>query len=619
MNPNEEVLQELFELSPDAILLIDHAGRIVDCNEQAETLYGYQKTELIGMNFQNLIPERFHIQHRSYFEEYMAMPRYLQMGDRGNLWGINKAKKEIPLDITLQPLKGGEIVVATIRDITEKKKIEEQLIESNIRYKEAERIAHLGNWELDLKKNKLKWSDETYRIFEVSPKEFHGSYETFIELVHPEDREMVNQAYTNSVKNRTPFDIHHRIRMKDGRIKYINERCETFYADDGTPYRSIGTVHDITERKLTEERLQRQLSQLAALRTVDSAITGSIDLQVILNIVTEQATEQLNLDAADVLLLKPHSQVLEFAAGRGFRTDALKHTQLRLGEGYAGKAALEQHTFSILDLRNRKTDFLRSPLFHSEGFVSYLAVPLITKGFVRGVMEVFHRTPLDPDPDWLNYLETLAGQAAIALDNAQLFIDLQNVNTELFHAYDETIEGWSRALDLRDKETEGHTQRVTEMTVKLAQAMGINDSEIVHIRRGALLHDIGKMGVPDAILHKPGALNDEEWQIMRQHPQLAYNMLSPIAYLKPALDIPYCHHERWNGKGYPRGLKGEEIPLVARIFAVVDVWDALSSDRPYREAWPKEKVLEYIRAESGSHFDTKVVGIFIKAIGQDVG
>ena len=182
------------------------------------------------------------------------------------------------------------------------------------------------------------------------------------------------------------------------------------------------------------------------------------------------------------------------------------------------------------------------------------------------------------------------------------FIDLQNVNKELFQAYDKTIEGWSRALDLRDKETEGHTQRVTEMTVKLAKAMGINDSEIVHIRRGALLHDIGKMGVPDAILHKPGPLNDEEWKIMRQHPQLAYDMLSPIAYLKPALDIPYCHHERWNGKGYPRGLKGEEIPLAARIFAVVDVWDALASDRPYRAAWPKEKVLEYIRVRIGTAF-----------------
>ena len=389
--------------------------------------------------------------------------------------GHQQGEKRNPPGYHGSAFKAEKLLVATIRDITEKKKIEEQLMESNIRFKEAERIAHLGNWELDLKKNKLRWSDETYRIFEISPKEFHGSYEDFIDLVHIEYREMVNQAYANSLKNRIPFDILYRIRMKDGRIKHIHERCETFYADDGTPYRSIGTVHDITERKLTEERLKRQLGQLAALRTIDSAITGNIGLRVILNTVIEQATEQLNLDAADVLLLNPQSQMLEFAAGRGFRTDALKYTRLRLGEGYAGKAALEQHTFSVLDLRNRKTDFLRSPLFQSEGFISYLAVPLITKDYVRGVMEVFQRTPLDPNPDWLSYLETLAGQAAIALDNAQLFIDLQNVNTELFLAYDKTIEGWSRALDLRDKETEGHTQRVTEMTVKLAKAMGIND------------------------------------------------------------------------------------------------------------------------------------------------
>jgi putative nucleotidyltransferase with HDIG domain len=247
---------------------------------------------------------------------------------------------------------------------------------------------------------------------------------------------------------------------------------------------------------------------------------------------------------------------------------------------------------------------------NEEQFQAYFGAPLISKANIRGVLEIFHRTPLDPDPEWLDFLEALAGQAAIAIDNAELFAQLQNSNVQLIIAYDATIEGWSRALDLRDKETEGHSQRVTEMTLQLARAMGVSEEELVHVRRGALLHDIGKMGIPDHILLKPGKLTDDEWAIMRQHPTYAYEMLSPIVYLRPALEIPYCHHEKWDGTGYPRGLKGEQIPLAARLFAVVDVWDALRSDRPYRQRWPEADVLEHIRSQSGAHFDPAVVEVF---------
>jgi HD-GYP domain-containing protein (c-di-GMP phosphodiesterase class II) len=218
---------------------------------------------------------------------------------------------------------------------------------------------------------------------------------------------------------------------------------------------------------------------------------------------------------------------------------------------------------------------------------------------------------LNPDIEWINYLETLGGQAAIAIDNAQLFEGMQKSNLELIAAYDATIAGWSHAMDLRDKETEGHSQRVTELTLQLADIMGFSEQEKVHIRRGALLHDIGKLGVPDHILLKAGKLTEDEWASMRRHPTSAFEMLSPISYLRLALDIPYCHHEKWDGTGYPRGLKGEQIPLAARIFAVADVWDALTSDRPYRPAWTEEKTLEYIREQSGQHFDPNVVAVFL--------
>ena len=191
---------------------------------------------------------------------------------------------------------------------------------------------------------------------------------------------------------------------------------------------------------------------------------------------------------------------------------------------------------------------------------------------------------------------------------------LREANTQLLDAYEATIEGWSHAMDLRDRETEGHSQRVTQLTVRLAQALGISENDIMHIRRGALLHDMGKIGIPDSILHKPDKLTDEEWTIMRTHPQLAYEMLYPIEYLRPALEIPLTHHEKWDGTGYPRGLKGEEIPIVARLFAVVDVWDALTSDRPYRPAWSQEESLTYIREQSGKHFDPQVVELFFNVI-----
>lgn len=196
-------------------------------------------------------------------------------------------------------------------------------------------------------------------------------------------------------------------------------------------------------------------------------------------------------------------------------------------------------------------------------------------------------------------------------------VALQHALAELQEAYDKTIEGWVLALDLRDKETEGHTKRVTDLAVQLARELHCTEEEIVHIRRGALLHDMGKMGIPDEILQKPGALSDEEWKVMRKHPQYAQQMLSPIGYLSDALIIPYYHHERWDGSGYPQGLKGEEIPLFARLFSIVDVWDALSSDRPYRKRLPPEAVVQYLRGEAGRLFDPHIVEVFLTLVDSD--
>jgi HD-GYP domain-containing protein (c-di-GMP phosphodiesterase class II)/PAS domain-containing protein len=365
------------------------------------------------------------------------------------------------------------------------------------------------------------------------------------------------------------------------------------------------------ENALLVEQTQNRLQRLSALHDIDLVINSSLDLRVTMNILLDQVIEKLNVDAASVMLLNTKTQLLEFAAGRGFRTRKIEEYRLRLGEGISGQAAMERHLVQSLNLSELDENSAYPTLLSEEGFISYYSVPLIAKGQVKGVLDIFNRTLISPDQEWVNFLETLAGQAAIAIDNTTLLEDLHRSNIELTMAYDTTLEGWSHALDLRDKETEGHTQRVVNLTLKIARGLGMVESELIHLRRGALLHDIGKMGIPDEILFKPGPLSNEEWIIMRRHPLMAYELLHPIIHLRPSIDIPYCHHEKWDGGGYPRGLNGDLIPLGARIFSVVDVWDALTSDRPYRKAWPAQRALDFIKEQKGIQFDPKVVELFM--------
>ena len=400
-----------------------------------------------------------------------------------------------------------------------------------------------------------------------------------------------------------------------GVINFASSRKQAFRLDKmGLATAIADMAANAIWRATLFDETQRRFNHLLALRMIDRAITSSPELSLILDILLNQVLAQLNVNAANVLLYSDHTHTLDFAAQRGFRTEALQGTHLSLGEGHAGRAALEQRIIQIDNLAEFYGEFHRSSPLGQEGFRSYFAVPLIAKGQVKGVLEIFHRSTLYPDRDWMDLLDALATQTALAIDNARLFENLQSANSELIKAYDATIEGWSRALDLRDEETEGHSQRVTRMTMRLAREMGIRPEELVNIQRGALLHDIGKMGIPDRILLKPAPLNDEEWELMRKHPVFAYQFLSPIDYLRQALDIPYCHHEKWDGSGYPRGLKGEQIPLAARIFAVVDVWDALNSVRPYRKAWEKSRILDYIASQSGTHFDPRVVESFLRLL-----
>ena len=380
----------------------------------------------------------------------------------------------------------------------------------------------------------------------------------------------------------------------------------------------IVVAHEnITERKQIEIEIHRRLNELEVLYQSGLAFSQLIDSKTIAEKIIDLLDQKMDWHHTAIRLYHSESETLELLAfnmpnlntrvAHSAAEEQLKIMQ-RPDQGLSGWAIRHSRAVRCNDLKNDLRYFENFP-----GLQSGLYVPIKIAERVIGVISIesqYMDTFSESDE---RLIVTLAAQAAIAMDNAHLFNSLKRSNNDLTSAYDATIEGWSRALDLRDKETEGHSQRVTEMTLKLAQAFGLSNEELAQVRWGALLHDIGKMGVPDGILLKPGPLTDDEWITMKKHPTFAYEMLFPIRYLRGALDIPYCHHEKWDGSGYPRGLKGSLIPLSARIFAVVDVYDALSSDRPYRAAWPKEKVREHIRSLSATHFDPQVVDILLES------
>jgi PAS domain S-box-containing protein/putative nucleotidyltransferase with HDIG domain len=653
---SDALFRALFELSPDAIVLIDPHGPsgswpIVDCNVAACRMNGYTREEMIGqsidlLNFAAGTPdERNAYMQKLRVEGVHALEVRHRRKDGTQFFADSSA--------SLIAIAGRELVVGIDHDISERKRAEEEItrrlseLEAINKVSSALRTAHTLDemlpilldktlevihaaqgsiWLFDPEKNTLGaavargYDAQTGpsslspvsagkgivgRVFAGGQPYVTGDFRSFPGL-SKETRQLISPGIGGAV---IP------IRAEEDVIGVFMINIPSPRELTPEEVHLLTTLSEIAgnaiRRTSLSQQTDRRLRQLTALSQIDRAITSSLDLHLNLNTLLQEAIAQLEIHAADVLLFNPASQTLDFIAGSGFRTRNFEQTHQRLGEGYAGRAALERQIIHVPNLAERNDNPLAAKAVADEAFVSYFAVPLLAKGQIKGVLEIFHRAPLDRGAEWLDFLNTLAGQAAIAIDNSTLFENLQRANLELTLAYDDTIEGWSRALDLRDKETEGHTQRVTEMTVRLARTMDLGETELVKIRWGALLHDIGKMGIPDGILFKPGPLSDEEWVIMKRHPQFAFEMLSPIQYLRSAIDIPYHHHEKWDGTGYPLGLKGEQIPLAARVFAVVDVWDALRSDRPYRTAWPVEKVREHIRSLAGTHFDPRVVKAFL--------
>lgn len=385
-------------------------------------------------------------------------------------------------------------------------------------------------------------------------------------------------------------------------------------------------IQDVTRVSKTVQKLEQGVadhlhvrqSQLGALMGVGHAINSSLGLERVLEQVMDTLIALMRAERGFLMLREPSGE-LSVRMARGISQFNADEEILKVSNSIMKKVAASGE--SILT-----TNAQQDPRFENQVSVavyqlrSILCAPLKLKNDLIGVIYVDNRAHagIFRDGD-LALIDAFADQAAVAIHNARLFEDLKRsnfqleaANLELEIAYEATLNGWVRALDLRDKETEGHTQRVTVLTERLARVMGVEGVDLVHVTRGALLHDIGKMAIPDGILLKPGQLTDDERTLIQKHPVYAYEMLSPIEFLRPALDIPYCHHEKWDGSGYPRGLRGEDIPFSARIFPVIDVWDALTSDRPYRKGMPQNVVFQHIQADSGKHFDPRVVNAFME-------
>jgi len=610
---SEEEVRSLFGRIPVGLYRTSADGKILEANSTLYKMFGYQDLE----SFQAYTAEQLYAHqcdHANWMEGFknnatddkLVTEMQFKQKDGSIFWAEDATRAVYD--------ENGQVLYfeGSLTDISKRKMAEDALRKSEERFRNIFENATVGIYRTTPKGDILLANQTLIKML---------GYESLDELVSRNlqedgfEPEYPRGEYQKKIEAAgTIRGLEAVWRRKNGTVIYVRESAKTVKDQDGNILYYEGTVEDITERKTAENKVQEQLNQLTALRKIDATINSSTDLRLCLDTILNEVIRLLDVDAANILLLNSNIYRLEYAAGLGFHTREFEKRSIRLGEGPTGKAALDNKKIDLHNLnKNTSQEF---SYLKVENFTCYRCQPLIVKGKLKGVLETYNRQHEEHRPGWPDFLDTLAGQTAIAIDNAMLFEELQKSNFDLTIAYDQAIEGWSRALDLREKELGKHTQNVTEITLKLVMAMGYQDKDLLYIRYGALLHDIGKMSIPDYILQKPGKLTDEEWEIVHQHPVVAYELLRKISYLRPALDIPYAHHEKWDGSGYPRGLTGKDIPMPARIFAIADVYEALISDRPYRKKWPKQKALEYIKGQSGKHFDADVVNVFLREFGK---
>jgi PAS domain S-box-containing protein/putative nucleotidyltransferase with HDIG domain len=601
----EDSLLGIFQISPD--------GRLVEANPAMAKMFGYDSSEVIfdhitynaGSLFVNendgqYIVEKIQARQSVHIESrFRKRDGSIFHGDL-HMWGVwNSAGN-------LESMEG------FLEDISEKKAAQSQILKLS----QAVEQNPIGIVISDGKGNIEYANQGCMDIFGFEQNELIGKPINILvpETARPEELDLIR----NSLRSGMAYRGETRNIKKNGEFFWERFVASPIQNNPGEFPNTLVLLEDISEQYSNRARITQQVEELSALRTIDLAISSNLDLQATLNIIGNLAIKHLRIDAVSIELYAAQFNMLHTAVQSGFDKPMPEDVPYPAAADLTDWELVEEFSIHIPENLNERRYGSRLVFPEDGQFAACFGLPLVAKAEVKGLFRVYLKEPLTPEQHWLDFFYNLAAQTAIALDNFEMLRDLKQSNNDLLEAYDATIEGWSKALNYRDAETEEHSERTTRWTIELAREMGYSEDDLVFIRRGALLHDIGKVAVPDNILNKPGPLTDEEWIHMRRHPVAAYEVLAPIKFLKKSLDIPYSHHERWDGSGYPRGLAGDEIPLAARIFSVIDVYDALTTDRPYRKAWPQEKVISYLKENSGIQFDPTIVEEFLRLLTKQI-
>jgi len=584
----------LIAASTDAIFTETLDGRLVDVNDVALQMYGYTREEMLTLTVIDLVPQDVAVSHPDYIKWELD-----QGGDLHDIPNVRKDGSIFPVDVSIRQAitEQGPVIIAYVRDITEQKMAAQVIIESEEKFRALAENSAAGIFIHSGGKNiyvNPMWSMLTeYPVLELLQKKP-------IDLVDPTVQRLEKEKLALRLRGeKVPDRFEFNIITRSGEKKVIDLNITSIKFEERNAI--MGTAIDITNRKQREHELE-------VIAQMSEALRVSIHRAEVLETSISKVSDILKLDGAYIALVDESTDEIVMQKAMGVWMP-IEGTVLKISEGLGGHIV---STSEIYINHQPQTDpyVVRPDLVTN--FASIAGTPLITNGRTIGTLVVGskHRL-LDND---IRLLKAMGDFTASALHRAELFEQSSLQARELQQAYNSTLEGWALALELRDKETQGHSVRIANLTLKLARRMRIPESEMENIRRGALLHDIGKLGVPDTVLLKHSTLSPDEWAIMQKHPSYAFEMLSQLKDFKESIDIPYCHHEWWDGSGYPRGLEGEEIPLPARIFCIVDVWDALTSDRPYRDAWNKDEALAHIINQAGTHFDPHVVNEFIQMI-----
>jgi PAS domain S-box-containing protein len=594
---SENRFRTLAEMLPQAIYECDLSGQLTYVNRKAFEMFGYTQIET-GLTVFNLIVETDRERVREKIKHLIE-----GLGDTNSDYtALRKDGSTFPVLIySTTVVKDNQLIGfrGVVVDISELKLAKEKIQQSEKKYRE---LFHINNDGIAIyitgpdraSKSLVELNEAVYKMLGYTREEMFRLFPEGLEseLTNAELQLRQTELESHGVINFETVLVH-----KDGRLVNVEITEQLIQYEGQTAVMNI--IRDVTERKQHESELQ-------AIATLSAALRAAPSRSEMLPVIVDQIASLIKCDLVDIEIIEPPSgdTVVEAAFGVW---KPLIGTRQKKGTGLnavISETLLPYHTNNL----DKEKD-LPFPNWAYEGIHAYAGVPLVAQENLIGFIWIGRKSDINVNE--VQLLTAITDIAANAIHRATMHEQVLEYAVNLSSAYDTTLEGWVNALELRDRETEGHARRVVEVTINLAQKMGIDAKEEINIRRGALLHDIGKMGIPDSVLLKPGPLNDREWEMMRMHPDYANRLLMPIEYLNSAIDIPYCHHEKWDGTGYPRGLIGEEIPIAARIFAIVDVWEALTSDRPYRPAWSNGKALEYINGQRGKHFDPMVVDKFM--------